>query len=63
MIPIFFLYILLFDIGGGTCGVSVLKLKKNNEMTILGTDGKGHAGGENFEEKLRDFIKVEIKKK
>ena len=55
--------ILLFDIGGGTCGVSVLKLKKNNEMTILGTDGKGHAGGENFEEKLRDFIKDKIKEK
>ncbi len=55
--------ILLFDIGGGTCGVSVLKLKKNNEMILLGTDGKGHAGGENFEEKLREFIKEKIKEK
>ena len=55
--------ILLFDIGGGTCGVSVLSLKKNNEIKLLGTDGKGHAGGENFEEKLRDFIKLKIKEK
>ena len=55
--------ILLFDIGGGTCGVSVLSLKKNNEIKLLGTDGKGHAGGENFEEKLRDFIKDKIKEK
>ena len=50
--------ILLFDIGGGTCGVSVLGLKKNNdEMKLLGRGGKGHAGGENFEEQLRDYIK------
>ena len=55
--------ILLFDIGGGTCGVSVLDLKKNNEIKLLGVDGKGHAGGENFEERLRDYIKGEIKKK
>ena len=55
--------ILLFDIGGGTCGVSVLKLKRNNEMMLLGTDGKGHAGGENFEHELREFIKDKIKEK
>ena len=55
--------ILLFDIGGGTCRVSVLDLKKNNEIKLLGVDGKGHAGGENFEERLRDYIINEILKK
>ena len=56
--------ILLFDIGGGTCGVSVLGLKKNNaEIKLLGRGGKGHAGGENFEEQLRDYIKKKIKEK
>ena len=55
--------ILLFDIGGGTCGVSVLGLKANNEMKLLGRGGKGHAGGENFEEQLRDYIKKKIKEK
>ena len=55
--------ILLFDIGGGTCGVSVLGLNKNNEMELLGRGGKGHAGGENFEEQLRDYIKKKIKEK
>ena len=54
--------ILLFDIGGGTCGVSILKLNKNNEMKLLGTGGKGHAGGENFEEQLREFIKKKLSK-
>ena len=55
--------ILLFDIGGGTCGVSVLILTKNNEMILLGRGGKGHAGGENFEEQLRDYIKKKILEK
>ncbi len=55
--------ILLFDIGGGNCGVSILSLKSNDEIIVLGTDGKGHAGGEDFEEKLREFIKVKIKEK
>ena len=55
--------ILLFDIGGGTCRTSILSLKSNDEITLLGTDGKGHAGRENFEEKLREFIQFKIKEK
>ena len=55
--------ILNFDIGGGTCRTSVLNLKKNNDITLLGTGGKIHAGRENFEEKLRKFIKETIKEK
>ena len=55
--------ILLFDIGGGTCRTCVMTLKKNNEMKLLGRGGKGHAGRENFEEQLREFIKKKIKEK
>ena len=39
------------------------ELKKNNEITLLGTDGKVNAGRQNFEQELREFIKKKIMEK
>ena len=52
--------ILVFDLGGGTFDVSILKIK-GNEYTVLASCGEEHLGGENFNELLVDFILNEFK--
>ena len=54
--------VLVFEIGGGNCGVCILKIK-NLDFTILSKCGKGFLGGIDFENKLIDYIINEIKKK
>lgn len=39
--------VLIFDLGGGTCDVSILRIK-NGEFRVLSTAGNSHLGGENF---------------
>ena len=47
--------IFVFDLGGGTFDVSILKIK-GNEFTVLASCGEEHLGGENFNELLSDFV-------
>ena len=53
--------VLIFDIGGGTFDVSIVKIK-GNEYEVLGCDGEGHLGGEDFNQRLFDYVIKEIKK-
>ena len=53
--------VLIFDIGGGTFDVSIVKIK-GNEYEVLGCDGEGHLGGEDFNQRLFNYIIEEIKK-
>ena len=53
--------ILIFDIGGGNFGISILKIK-GNEYKVLASEGEEHLGGEDFNRKLFDYVKEEIKK-
>ena len=53
--------VLIFDIGGGTFDVSILKIK-NNEYYVLSSCGESHLGGEDFNQRLEDYIIKEIKK-
>ena len=46
--------ILVFDLGGGTFDVSILKMEKNN-FNVLSINGDSHLGGEDFDQKLIDF--------
>ena len=53
--------ILIFDIGGGNFGISILKIK-GNEYKVLASEGEEHLGGEDFNQKLFDYVIKEIKK-
>ena len=54
--------ILVFDLGGGTFDVSILKIKndENNpdkiSFQVLGTSGDTHLGGEDFDNELVDYF-------
>ena len=47
--------VLVFDLGGGTFDVSILKIK-GEEFTVLASCGDPHLGGEDFNELLVDYI-------
>ena len=53
--------VLIFDIGGGTFDVSILKIK-NNEYYVLSSCGESHLGGEDFNQRLEEYVIKEIKK-
>ena len=53
--------VLIFDLGGGTFDVSIVKIK-GNEYTVLASQGEEHLGGEDFNQRLFDYVKKEIKK-
>ena len=53
--------VLIFDLGGGTFDVSVLKIK-GNEYFVLASYGDDHLGGEDFNEFLVNYTIDEFKK-
>jgi molecular chaperone DnaK len=53
--------ILTIDIGGGTFGMSILQLQGDTHK-IIGSEGSGHLGGDDFEKALRDYIITEMEK-
>ena len=52
---------LLFDIGGGSFGISIFKILEK-QFTILAVGGGGHLGGEDFNKALIDYVQNEISK-
>ena len=52
--------VLVFDLGGGTFDVSILKIK-GEEFTVLASCGDPHLGGEDFNELLVEYIIKEFK--
>ncbi|GAP00793.1 molecular chaperone DnaK [Fructobacillus fructosus] len=53
--------ILVYDLGGGTFDVSVLELG-DGVFEVLSTNGDTHLGGDNFDEKIIDYLADEFKK-
>jgi molecular chaperone DnaK len=51
--------VLVFDLGGGTFDVSILDIG-DGTFEVLSTDGDSHLGGDDFDNKLVDFIIVEF---
>ena len=47
--------ILVYDLGGGTFDVSVLELG-DGVFEVLATNGDTHLGGDDFDNKIRDFL-------
>jgi molecular chaperone DnaK (HSP70) len=54
--------ILVFDLGGGTFDVSVLEIE-DGKLEVLATNGDTHLGGEDFDQRVVDYLKGEYEKK
>nr|MBC8490248.1 molecular chaperone DnaK [Bacteroidota bacterium] len=54
--------IAVFDLGGGTFDVSVLELGEG-VFEVKSTNGDGHLGGDDFDQRLIDYLADEFKKK
>ena len=54
--------VLIFDLGGGTFDVSIVKIK-DNEYTVLASEGEEHLGGEDITQRLTDYALNIFKKK
>jgi len=53
--------IVVYDFGGGTFDVSVLEVAENT-VEVKSTGGDTHLGGDDFDQKIIDWIVVEFKK-
>jgi molecular chaperone DnaK len=53
--------ILVYDFGGGTLDVSILDVSEDT-VKVIGTGGDTHLGGEDFDQKIMDWIIGEFKK-
>lgn len=54
-------YVLVFDLGGGTFDVSILDIGEGT-FEVLSTSGDSHLGGDDFDNKIVDWIVDEAKK-
>lgn len=53
--------IAVYDLGGGTFDISILEVG-SEVVEVLSTNGDTHLGGDNFDEKLIDYMMEEFKK-
>ena len=53
--------VLVYDLGGGTFGVSILELGAG-VFEVKSTSGNNHLGGDDFDERVMDYIVSEFKK-
>ena len=53
--------VLIFDLGGGTCNVSVLTIE-DGIFEVKSTNGDTHLGGEDFDNRMVNFFIKEFKK-
>jgi len=51
----------VFDLGGGTFDISVLDIG-DGVFEVMATNGDGHLGGDDFDQKIIDFLADEFKK-
>ena len=54
--------IAVFDLGGGTFDISILEISEGF-CEVKATNGDGHLGGDNFDQRVIDWIADEFKKK
>ncbi|OQV24175.1 Heat shock 70 kDa protein IV [Hypsibius exemplaris] len=52
--------ILVFDFGGGTLDVSIIKAVDNSDFTVLSTAGDMQFGGEDFDQRLLELLVAEF---
>lgn len=55
--------ILVYDFGGGTFDVSILDVRKDPDtIEVIGVGGDTHLGGDDFDQKIMDWIVEQFKK-
>ena len=54
--------VVVFDLGGGTFDVSILEIG-DGVFEVLSTNGNTHLGGDDFDQRIIDFLADEFKKK
>ena len=54
--------IAVFDLGGGTFDISVLDVGDDGVFQVLSTNGDTHLGGDDFDQRLIDWLVAEFKK-
>ncbi len=54
--------IAVFDLGGGTFDISILDIG-DGVFEVISTNGDGHLGGDDWDQKLIDFVAEEFRKK
>lgn len=54
--------VVVFDLGGGTFDVSILDIG-DGVFEVLASNGDGHLGGDDFDQKLIDYIAEDFRKK
>ena len=47
--------IIVFDLGGGTFDVSLLKIEEKEMFNVIATSGNSHLGGDDFDKKIIDY--------
>ncbi|CAK1541433.1 unnamed protein product [Leptosia nina] len=55
--------VLIFDLGGGTFDVSILTIDEGSLFEVKATAGDTHLGGEDFDNRLVNFLTDEFKRK
>ncbi|XP_055348924.1 heat shock 70 kDa protein-like [Paramacrobiotus metropolitanus] len=55
--------ILVFDLGGGTLDVSILRIENGRNFNVLSTSGDSNLGGEDFDERLLEYCVSEFESK
>ncbi|XP_073959032.1 major heat shock 70 kDa protein Ab-like [Choristoneura fumiferana] len=55
--------VLIFDLGGGTFDVSILKITEGSHFEVKSTAGDTHLGGEDFDNILVDFFANDFQRK
>ncbi|CAP36719.2 Protein CBG19481 [Caenorhabditis briggsae] len=55
--------VLIFDLGGGTCDVSILSIAEKSVFEVRSTAGDTKLGGEDFDSRLVEHFITEFKKK
>ena len=53
--------IMVYDLGGGTFDVSIIEIGEG-VIEVLATNGDNHLGGDDFDEKITEYLVDEIKK-
>jgi molecular chaperone DnaK len=53
--------VLVFDLGGGTFDVSILKLAEGT-FEVISTSGDNHLGGDDFDQKIINYLVAEFKR-
>ncbi|MFH1862006.1 MAG: Hsp70 family protein, partial [bacterium] len=54
--------IAVFDLGGGTFDISILELGEDGAFLVKSTNGDTHLGGDDFDQRLIDYVADEFKK-